>query len=618
MFKYRARQAALVGILLFSTIPTAKAQPFHFEQGYLETVKSHSEVSAGKSATTPGQTFRVFHLEFADGASATAFQPKFSSVFHRSGRFVDIFAQPTDQALEEIAAAPKLSWLDYNRSVAVPSPPQAKPVQATRARSEAVVRNGLEGFTGKGVMLAVVDTGFDVRHPDFQKVGPDGKLVSRFSAIWDTTETRSGFGTAAPFKYPGGQPIGVIYSRDDINAYLAKPEKERPEIVWDRDGHGTACAGIAAGNGRALTDGRYAGVASEAELIGVRLGDQSLNTYLLPAILEWLDSKAGTRPLVISNSWGGHRSGHDGSTIVERQMDERFTEQRPGRLVLFAAGNEGQDRIHASGDYAGPDRPGLLKFPKVTQDDEVEVSVYFDSADAGLVVVPKIETSSYKHGVTGQTVWRFAVTPGLDQVQISSASGKPGHFDAYISGQIGEKAAAFDRGVATFEELVCYPGNAQNVLSVGSYDFNPFFEKDGRNLQLGVEVPDSDEMAAMTVGDVSGYSSPGLTRLGRLKPDFSAPGQWWTAAGSADVENKTLFETSGRYTLFNGTSAATPYSAGVMALLLEKNPTLTLAQVRALLDKHLKEDTYTGTLPNATWGRGKLTLPAIKAILEDV
>ncbi len=614
----RTHQATFAGILLFSAIATANAQPFHFEKGYLETVKSRSEVSTGKSATSSGETYRVFHLEFADVASATAFQPKFSSVFHRSGRFVDIFAQPNDQALEEIAAAPKLSWLDYNRSVTVPLPPQAKPVQATRASSEAVVKKGLEGFTGKGVMLAVVDTGFDVRHPDFQKIGPDGKLVSRFSAIWDTTETRSGFGTAAPFKYPDDQSIGVIYSRDDINAYLAKSEKERPEIVWDRDGHGTACAGIAAGNGQALADGRYAGVASEAELIGVRLGDQSLNTYLLPAILDWLDSKAGARPLVISNSWGGHRSGHDGSTIVERQMDERFPEQRPGRLVLFAAGNEGQDRIHASGDYGGADRAGILKFPKVTQEDSVEVSVYFDSADSSLSVSPKIETSGYRHGVTGQTVWRFEITPGLDQIEIVSTAGKPGHFDAYISGHIGGKAAAFDRGVATFEELVCYPGNAQNVLSVGSYDFNPFFEKDGRKLQLGVEVPDSDEMAAMTVGDVSGYSNPGLTRLGRLKPDFIAPGQWWTAPGSADVRDKKLFETSGQYTLFNGTSAATPYSAGVMALLLEKNPKLTLAQVRTLLDKHLKEDTYTGALPNATWGRGKLTLPAIKALLQEV
>ncbi len=616
MIRGRFRRAFLAGLSVIAVTTLASAQPFVFEQGYLETVKSGSP--AVSSGVAGGEQFRVFHLEFSDAVSAANFRPGLSSIFHRSGRFVDLFAQPTDQALEEIAAAKNLTWIDYNRNVAVPGPPKAKQVKATRTQAEQVVRNGLDGFTGKGVTLAVVDTGFDVRHPDFQKPGPDGKPVSRFAAIWDTTATGANLGKPAPYKYPNGKSIGSIYSRNDINAYLATPEADRPAVVWDGDGHGTSCAGIAAGNGRALADGRYTGVAPEADLIGVRLGDEALNTYLLPAILDWLDQQAGAKPLVISNSWGGHRSGHDGSTVVERQIDERFGPDRPGRLILFAAGNEGQDRIHTSGAFAGPDRPGVLKLPRVSEEDSVEVSVYFDAADPTLTVTPKVATNGFTHGVTNQTVWRFAAPAGVERLEISSASGKAGTFDAYIGGQIGEEPALFEQGVATFEELVCYPGNAENVLAVGSYDFNPYFEKSGTQITLGVQVPDSDEMAAMTVGDVSGYSSPGLTRLGRLKPDFTAPGQWWTAAGSNDVENRLLFETSGKYTLFNGTSAATPYSAGIMALFLEKNPKLSLSQVRALLDKNLKEDTYTGKLPNATWGRGKLTLPAIKAILSEI
>ncbi|MFO4987421.1 hypothetical protein RCK87_27140, partial [Salmonella enterica subsp. enterica serovar 1,4,[5],12:i:-] len=75
----------------------------------------------------------------------------------------------------------------------------------------------------------------------------------------------------------------------------------------------------------------------------------------------------------------------------------------------------------------------------------------FDSADSGLEITPKLETHSYKHGVTGQIVWRFQVTPGLDKVEISSKSGKPGHFDAYIGGTIKDTAAVFEPGVATFE-----------------------------------------------------------------------------------------------------------------------------------------------------------------------
>jgi subtilisin family serine protease len=108
-----------------------------------------------------------------------------------------------------------------------------------------------------------------------------------------------------------------------------------------------------------------------------------------------------------------------------------------------------------------------------------------------------------------------------------------------------------------------------------------------------------------------------MTRLGRLKPDFAAPGQWWTAPAPLDPNENLAYDSTGYYNLFNGTSAATPYSAGVMALLLEKNPGLTLNQVRALLDRHLKADSYTGSLPNSTWGRGKLTLRAVEAMLAE-
>jgi subtilisin family serine protease len=281
--------------------------------------------------------------------------------------------------------------------------------------------------------------------------------------------------------------------------------------------------------------------------------------------------------------------------------------------VLFAAGNEGDDGLHSAADFAGASKPALLKMPTMGADDAVEVTVYFDSADPSLATNPPFEVVSFVHGVTRQTVWRVVPNPGNETLEVFSKDGKPGHFDAYINGQIGEDKALFEESVASYDELVNNPGTAENVLTVGSYDFNPYFEQGGQLLTLGV----GDDMSPMTVGDISGYSSPGMTRLGRLKPDFVAPGQWWTAPAPLIDSDNLAYDSSGKYNLFNGTSAATPYAAGVMALLLEKNPRLTLNQARALLDRHLKGDTYTGRVPNAVWGRGKLTLSAVEAMLKE-
>jgi subtilisin family serine protease len=70
--------------------------------------------------------------------------------------------------------------------------------------------------------------------------------------------------------------------------------------------------------------------------------------------------------------------------------------------------------------------------------------------------------------------------------------------------------------------------------------------------------------------------------------------------------------------LFNGTSAATPYTAGVVALMFQKKPALTLGQIRELLKNNASHDGFTATLPNPSWGYGKLDLAAVKRILDAI
>jgi subtilisin family serine protease len=134
----------------------------------------------------------------------------------------------------------------------------------------------------------------------------------------------------------------------------------------------------------------------------------------------------------------------------------------------------------------------------------------------------------------------------------------------------------------------------------------------------------------MVLGSISDYSNAGYLRsqkaiVGRktiVKPDVVAPGQYFIVPASATAPSYNprtggqILYTGGKYRLFNGTSAATPYMAGVAALLLEKQPDLKLAQVRDLLARHATQDTHTGKCPNHAWGYGKLDLAAVKNMIS--
>ena len=101
---------------------------------------------------------------------------------------------------------------------------------------------------GKGVLLGIVDSGIDYENPDFRNA--DG--TTRIAALWDQTVE-----TGLP---PAGYNVGTEFTSQQINAALQTAgHEERFRLVPSRDisGHGTAVAGIAAGNGRGSQGGRY-------------------------------------------------------------------------------------------------------------------------------------------------------------------------------------------------------------------------------------------------------------------------------------------------------------------------------------------------------------------------
>ena len=123
-------------------------------------------------------------------------------------------------------------------------------------------------MTGRGVAIAIVDSGIDFRNPDFITYDAEGRPTSRLLYLWDTTSDgfdSSGLGSKAPLSYPNGSSIGTLYTREQLTAELRSTVKRIP--ATDLNGHGTACAGVA------CADGNFgaSGVAPKARLIPIRL-----------------------------------------------------------------------------------------------------------------------------------------------------------------------------------------------------------------------------------------------------------------------------------------------------------------------------------------------------------
>ena len=136
-------------------------------------------------------------------------------------------------------------------------------------------------------------------------------------------------------------------------------------------------------------------------------------------------------------------------------------------------------------------------------------------------------------------------------------------------------------------------------------------------------------------GQIAGFSSFGPTMDERMKPDITAPGVGVVSSISAFTDNSyTPVQTIGfngntyPFAAFSGTSMSSPAVTGIVALILEADPTITPVEIRALLMQTARTDTHTGTIPpggSTRWGMGKVNayravvgMLGVTALDEDV
>lgn len=199
---------------------------------------------------------------------------------------------------------------------------------------------------GRGTAIAVIDSGIDYRNPLFQDSGGN----TRIAYLWDQS---------LPGEIGGEVPYGKLFTREDINRALRSGEPLTQVPSVDTNGHGTALAGIAAGN--FVPGENFSGAAPEATLIVVKLKPAKRylkEFYLFPPdaevfqendimfgiayALRW--GRELEMPLSICLGLGTSQGAHVGVSPLSQYIN--YTSGFSQVSVSTAAGNEGAARHH--------------------------------------------------------------------------------------------------------------------------------------------------------------------------------------------------------------------------------------------------------------------------------
>ena len=514
-----------------------------------------------------------------------------------------------------------------------------------------------QAFTGNGVVVGLVDIGFDLTHPTFY----NNMSLSdyRIKAFWDQLAQHD--------QATGKLPVGRDYTtKNDILS-------QGCAIDGKSQGHGTHTAGIAAGSGY---DSPYRGVAYESDLCLVANAVTSDTSFIAPQdyylytsatdalgfkyIFDYAEQQK--KPCVVSFS-EGYTPYMDEDDLLYNDFLERLI--GPGRIFVASAGNESRELTYFDKPVGKEQAGAFLKtgrnapLYRIKSEKPVTLTLY---------AYKDSNTPTHQLQIAADDErWNSVL---IDTLFIDNDT---------LSVVINSYPSAFDQQgmiamVQLYSDVALYKlppialvigGKEQQATVIGSYS-NAFANLDtdprwndaklGYNVlspgclkapicvastshRTGFKNMEGDWVQYLFAGEEAGqwspFSSIGPTLDGRNKPDVSAPGRCIVSAYSSYYleENPTAtsydvahFDVNGRtypWRVDSGTSMSTPVVAGIIALWLQAKPDLTRDDIMGVIQRTCRHPEEDLDYPNNKYGygeidayRGLLDILGITAIKE--
>jgi minor extracellular serine protease Vpr len=509
-------------------------------------------------------------------------------------------------------------------------------------------------YTGKGVVVGIIDAGFDYSHPTFYDT--TGSIL-RIKRVWEQRQS-------------GNPPAGYTYGNEltDTAAMLSKG------YDVNTFSHGTHVGGIAAGSGFGST-GNMRGVAYESDLVfvGIRPEKTEWTGMGMASIIDAVNyiftyAQSVGKPAVANLSWGCSIGPNDGTSLFAQALNNITG---GGRIFVNSAGNNGDENIHLYKAFT-PSDTALYSFatlPVVNSQKRswidtwgnegksfsISVQLYNGlqrSSDSLVFTLAQTTVDTFLIGSDGDTLFvkAFGIAADLNGkphllmdvynksanrilFSIHSKDAKVhswmGYVDAYNgyygSFEQGGLAKAVDgNNQYTLGEMSC----TKSAVTVAAWVSKISF----RNL-AGGQISYSGYAGT---GFLAPFSSRGPTVDGRIKPNIAAPGMTLASAvnsydqsyapGGGNYQMSVLKYVSPKnnrdyyYAEASGTSMSAPMASGIVALMLQANPSLEPGRVQQILAQTAIKDTRTGTNPDSSrWGAGKINAyAALKQTLLTV
>lgn len=516
------------------------------------------------------------------------------------------------------------------------------------------VIDGIElpkSYQGEGVVVGIIDAGFDYTHPAFYNSQSNKLIISR---VWEQGKA----GTA---------PQGFEYGRELSTA----DEILAAERDMSGFSHGTHVAGIATGQSVAGAE-KYQGIATKSELVIVALKPPAQEQWKNTGASDIVDAvnyifkyaESIGKPAVVNLSWGGQIGPHDGTSLFSQAIDGLVGE---GKIFVCSAGNDGEVKLHANKTLSPTDSLFVTYSYNYYSPAAAQNGIWYDVwGEQGKpfefqfdVVDPITLESKYATGflsTTKDTIFEYFYKSGKDSCNIlvyvntCEFNDKP-HAFVNLEGNksFWEKISAkakegtihawnwylvdyygIERQFWAKDDTTAVDGNKSITISD--------FSATKRAIAVGamiskknyINIFNAEKYLSGSMYDLAPFSSHGPTVDNRIKPDIVAPGMGLIASVSSFdsdyltggsgmssvVLNVEQNSKSFPYAILSGTSMSSPAASGAIALLLSASPKLTPEEVIEVLKTTSTQDEFTATLPNELWGNGKLNLhKAMKKLL---